>query len=168
MPLNAVSARVPHDLLSWLAEPGMLTARVRALCGPAMGFRRLGRLRESALSTPLRERLKVADDICLLREIEFCASGERIVFAQTVLPASTVERYPWLRELGDTPLGEALDRSMHRSSGSRLNMLNFLRVTRLPRLRVAAMDMNRCGPGAPCTVSTGCRSSCRRSSCPSC
>ena len=71
-PLNAVSARVPHDLLSWLAEPGMLTARVRALCGPEMGFRRLGRLRESALSTPLRERLKIDDEACLLREIEFC------------------------------------------------------------------------------------------------
>jgi fumarylpyruvate hydrolase len=107
-PLHAVSERVPHDLLSWLAEPGMLTARVRALCGPAMGFRRLGRLRESALSTPLRERLKVDDDSCLLREIEFCAEGERIVFAQTVLPASTTTRYPWLRELGDSPLGEAL------------------------------------------------------------
>ena len=103
-----MSARVPHELLSWLAEPGMLTARVRALCGPAMEFRRLGRLRESALSTPLRARLEVADDSCLLREIEFCTSGERIVFAQTVLPASTVEHYPWLRELGDSPLGETL------------------------------------------------------------
>jgi fumarylpyruvate hydrolase len=107
-PLNAVAARVPHDLLSWLAEPGLLTARVRALCGPAMGFRRLGGLRESALSTPLRERLKVDDDTCLLREIEFCASGERVVFAQTVMPASTLGHYPWLRELGDSPLGEAL------------------------------------------------------------
>jgi fumarylpyruvate hydrolase len=107
-PLAVVSARVPHDLLSWLAEPGLLTARVRALCGPAMEFRRLGRLRDSELSTSLRERLKVGDETCLLREIEFCASGERIVFAQTVLPASTIDRYPWLRELGDSPLGEAL------------------------------------------------------------
>jgi fumarylpyruvate hydrolase len=107
-PLTAVSGRVPHDLLSWLAEPGMLTARVRALCGPAMEFRRLGGLRESTLSTPLRERLKVDDATCLLREVEFCASGDRIVFAQTVLPASTIGYYPWLRELGDSPLGEAL------------------------------------------------------------
>ena len=107
-PLATVSGRVPQDLLSWLAEPGMLTARVRALCGPAMGFRRLGRLRDSELSTSLRDRLKVDDETCLLREVEFCASGERIVYAQTVLPASTVDRYPWLRELGDSPLGEAL------------------------------------------------------------
>jgi fumarylpyruvate hydrolase len=99
---------VPHDLLSWLAEPGMLTARVRALCGPAMEFRRLGRLRDAELSTSLRERLQVDDATCLLREVEFCASSGRIVFAQTVLPASTVDRYPWLRELGDSPLGEAL------------------------------------------------------------
>jgi fumarylpyruvate hydrolase len=107
-PLAAVAARVPHDLLSWLAEPGMLTARVRALCGSAMGFRRLGSLRESALSTTLAERLEVDDATCLLRDVEFCSSGERIVFAQTVLPASTVQHYPWLRELGDSPLGEAL------------------------------------------------------------
>ena len=30
------------------------------------------------------------------------------MFAQTVLPASTLGQYPWLRELGDSPLGEAL------------------------------------------------------------
>jgi fumarylpyruvate hydrolase len=106
--LTAVAGRVPHELLSWLAEPGLLTARVRALCGPAMGFRRLGRLREAGLSTSLRERLKVEDDTCLLREVEFSSNADRIVFAQTVLPASTVARYPWLRELGDSPLGEAL------------------------------------------------------------
>ncbi len=73
-----------------------------------MGFRRLGRLRESPLSPALRERLKVGDLTCLLREIEFSSNDDRIVFAQTVLPASTVARYPWLSELGDSPLGEAL------------------------------------------------------------
>ena len=106
--LTEVAGIVPHDLLSWLAEPGLLTARVRALCGPAMGFRRLGRLREAGLSTSLRERLKLEDESCWLREVEFSSGGGRIVFAQTVLPASTVARFPWLRELGDTPLGEAL------------------------------------------------------------
>jgi fumarylpyruvate hydrolase len=107
-PLADVAGRVPPDLLSWLAEPGLLTARVRALCGPAMGFRRLGRLREAELSSSLRDRLKVDDATCLLREVEFSSEGDRIVFAQTVLTASTVERYPWLSELGDSPLGEAL------------------------------------------------------------
>ena len=68
----------------------------------------LGGLRDSALSTSLRERLQVDDETCLLRNVEFCASGERIVFAQTVLPASTLGHYPWLHELGDSPLGEAL------------------------------------------------------------
>ncbi len=89
-----------------------------------MEFRRLGGLRESDLSTSLRERLQVDDETCLLREVEFCASGERIVFAQTVLPASTVEHYQWLRELGDSPLGEAL------RNESRSNTPNFLRATR--------------------------------------
>lgn len=107
-PLNAVAGRAPQELLSWLAEPGLLTARVRALCGPTLGFRRLGRLREAGLPPSLRERLQVNDETCLLREVEFCSDGDRIVFAQTVLPASTLSRYPWLRELGDSPLGEAL------------------------------------------------------------
>ena len=109
-PLAAVAARAPQELLSWLAEPGLLTARVRALCGPAMVFRRLGGLQESPLSTTLRERLQLDDADCLLRDVEFCVDGERLVFAQTVLPASTLARYPWLRELGDSPLGEALRR----------------------------------------------------------
>jgi fumarylpyruvate hydrolase len=109
-PLAAVAARAPQELLSWLAEPGLLTARVRALCGPAMVFRRLGGLREAPLSSTLCERLQLDDSDCLLRDVEFCVDGERLVFAQTVLPASTLARYPWLRELGDSPLGEALRR----------------------------------------------------------
>jgi fumarylpyruvate hydrolase len=109
-PLADVGARAPQELLSWLAEPGLLTARVRALCGPAMAFRRLGGLREAPLSSTLCERLQLGDVDCLLRDVEFCFDGERLVFAQTVLPASTLARYPWLRELGDSPLGEALRR----------------------------------------------------------
>jgi fumarylpyruvate hydrolase len=62
------------------------------------------------LSSTLCERLQLDDADCLLRDVEFCVDGERLVFAQTVLPASTLARYPWLRELGDSPLGEALRR----------------------------------------------------------
>jgi chorismate-pyruvate lyase len=104
-PLAAVAARAPQELLSWLAEPGLLTARVRALCGASMVFRRLGELKAAPLPAMLQQRLGVADADCLLREIEFRAAAGRLVFAQTVLPAATLARYPWLRELGDSPLG---------------------------------------------------------------
>jgi fumarylpyruvate hydrolase len=110
-PLAVVAPRAPRELLSWLAEPGLLTARVRALCGAAMVFRRLGEPRSAPLPASLRQRLGVAGGDCLLREIEFCATAKRLVFAQTVLPEATLARHPWLRELGDSPLGETLRQS---------------------------------------------------------
>jgi chorismate--pyruvate lyase len=110
-PLAAVAGRVPEGLLSWLAEPGLLTARVRALCGADMRFRMLGPLLDAPLPVGLRTRLGVADTRCLLRDVEFCCAADRIVFAQTVLPASTVEHYAWLHDLGDAPIGETLRRA---------------------------------------------------------
>jgi chorismate--pyruvate lyase len=103
--------------MSWLAEPGLLTARVRELCGASMQFRMLGPLRPAPLPESLQARLAVADAGCLLREIEFCHGTERIIFAQTIIPEATVAAFPWLRELGEAPLGEALrdaDRPLER------------------------------------------------------
>jgi chorismate--pyruvate lyase len=110
-PLGTIEPIAPPDLLSWLAEPGLLTDRVRALCGERMRFRMLGPLRDATLPLELRARLRVSDQRCLLRDIEFRCDDERIVYAQTVLPDSTLSRYPWLRELGDSPIGETLRRA---------------------------------------------------------
>lgn len=110
-PLARVELLAPPELVSWLAEPGLLTARVRALCGERMRFRMLGPLRDAMLPLELRSRLGVSDQRCLLRDIEFRCNDDRIVYAQTVLPDSTLCRYPWLRELGDSPIGETLRRA---------------------------------------------------------
>ena len=110
-PLERIERLAPPGLRSWLAEPGLLTARIRALCGDRMRFRMLGPLRLVRLSDELQARLDVTDQRCLLREIEFRCEAERIVFAQTVLPESTVAAYPWLRDLGDSPIGESLRRA---------------------------------------------------------
>jgi chorismate--pyruvate lyase len=99
----------PPPLVPWLAEPGLLTARVRAAAGADTQFRML-RLEQASLPAELRARLDVNDTGGLSREIEFACAGERWVFAQSVFPDSTVARYPWLRQLGDSPLGEALRR----------------------------------------------------------
>jgi chorismate--pyruvate lyase len=96
-------------LLPWLAEPGLLTARVRAACGEAMSLRML-RLERASLAPPLRDRLGVEDADCLLREVEISCGPNRWIFAQSVFPVSTVVRYPWLGELGDKGLGESLAR----------------------------------------------------------
>jgi chorismate--pyruvate lyase len=105
--LEACASRAPAALVPWLAEPGLLTAKVRAAGGEATQFRML-RLAPLPLSASLRSRLAVADEAGLVREIEFACHGVRWIFAQSVFPESTTARYPWLRDLGETPLGEAL------------------------------------------------------------
>jgi len=109
VPLEACAARAPAGLLPWLAEPGLLTARVRAAGGAATRFRML-RLEPAPLPESLKLRLDVGEGGGLVREIEFACGGERWIFAQSVFPDSTLARYPWLRELGESPLGEALRR----------------------------------------------------------
>lgn len=109
VPLDRCTARVPADLVPWLAEPGLLTARVRAAAGDATRFHML-RLEAAPLPPTLRARLSVDDETGLVREIEFARGSVRWIFAQSVFPDSTVDRYPWLRELGESPLGEALRR----------------------------------------------------------
>jgi chorismate--pyruvate lyase len=100
--------RVPPSLVLWLAEPGLLTARVRAACGEATRLRML-RLEPAPLDLALARRLGVDDVTCLLREIEFTCGTRRWIFAQSVLPQSTVRQHPWLRDLGDRGLGESLN-----------------------------------------------------------
>ena len=109
--LDRVEAQVPPVLRSWLAEPGLLTARIRELCGDRMRFHMLAPLRAMHLSDELQARLGGRDHGGLLREIEFRCLRERVVYAQTVLPDSTVRAHPWLRELGDSPIGESLRRA---------------------------------------------------------
>ncbi len=108
-PLAAHQGRVPDLLGPWLAEPGLLTARVRAACGDAMSLRLL-RLERAPLAPQLRCALGVDDVDCLLREVEIGCGATRWIFAQSVFPESTVQRYPWLADLGDKGLGESLAR----------------------------------------------------------
>jgi chorismate--pyruvate lyase len=108
LPFAECRERVPPVLVPWLEEPGLLTARVRAACGAAARLRLL-RLEPAALDQHIARRLGVDDATCLLREIEFTCGARRWIFAQTVLPQSTVQHHPWLRDLGDRALGESLN-----------------------------------------------------------
>jgi len=105
--LDECRARVPAALEPWLAEPGLLTARVRAACGEAARLKLL-RLEPAPLEPRIARRLGVDEPTCLLREIEFTCGAQRWVYAQSVFPQSTVRQHPWLRELGDNGLGESL------------------------------------------------------------
>jgi chorismate lyase len=99
--------RAPRNLHPWLAEPGLLTARVRGACGDQTRFRLL-RVERAPLAPPLALRMGVADAGCLIREIEFSCGDARWIFAQSVFPDSTVGQHPWLADLGSVALGESL------------------------------------------------------------
>jgi len=105
--LAECAERVPPLLMPWLAEPGLLTSRVRAQCGAAARLRLL-RLDPLPLDPAVAYRLGVDDVMSLVREVEFTCGARRWVFAQSVFPQSTVQVHPWLRELGDRGLGESL------------------------------------------------------------
>lgn len=105
--LDECLRRAPAELHPWLAEPGLLTARVRRSCGERTQFALL-RLEPGPLDGALAVRMGVHDDGCLLREIEFACGGIRWIFAQSVFPDSTVQEHPWLANLGAIALGEQL------------------------------------------------------------
>lgn len=107
MTLGECVTRAPESLRPWLSEPGLLTARVKSTCGPEARLRLL-RLEPAPLGPGIARRLGVDDAGCLLRDIEFTCGARRWIFAQSVFPRSTVDRHPWLRELGDNGLGESL------------------------------------------------------------
>ncbi len=105
--LDECAGRVPAELRPWLEEPGLLTARVRAACGPSTGLRLL-RLEPAPIDPRVRRRLGVEDAIGYVREIEITCGTARWIFARSIFPQSTVQQHPWLRQLGDNGLGESL------------------------------------------------------------
>jgi chorismate lyase len=131
--LDQCLERAPRELHPWLAEPGLLTARVRRACGSETRFRLL-RVARSRLAAALARRMNVADTGCLVREIEFACGGTRWIFAQSVFPDSTVRQHPWLAELGNVALGESL---LGRADVSR-QPLEYSELRRSDELAVAA------------------------------
>jgi len=109
LPLEICRSRVPETLIPWLAEPGLLTARVHACCGDGAQLNLL-RVVRTPLAPPDARRLDVADRGCLRREIELRCGARRWIYACSIFPDSTVRAHPWLGELGGNGLGETLAR----------------------------------------------------------
>jgi chorismate--pyruvate lyase len=142
VPLAECVDRAPPLLVPWLAEPGLLTSRVRAPCGADARLRLL-RLEPAPMDPGIAHRLGVDDATCLLREIEFTCGVRRWVFAQSVLPQSTVRSHPWLRELGERGLGE----SMSAVEDVRREPLEYLELPAgHPLARAACPGDPACGP----------------------
>jgi chorismate--pyruvate lyase len=96
-----------HRLRTWLIGKGLLTARLKAVCGPRFALR-LVDLWSGELDPAQRRALRADDNAGLFRDVEMVCGDQVWVFAQSVLPDSTLNAHPWLAELGDAALGETL------------------------------------------------------------
>jgi chorismate lyase len=99
---------VDATLRAWLIGKGLITARMRAACGERFCLRQVEQW-TGLLDGALQSALRVADNAGLFREVELCCTDQVWVFAQTVIPDSTLCVHPWLAELGDASLSETLN-----------------------------------------------------------
>jgi chorismate--pyruvate lyase len=101
------AAGIDERLREWLTSEGLLTERIRTLSPRGVRLRLRGQHR--VMPDPDARALLDCDaEPVLAREIELLTDDVPLVFARTLIPETTLRSHPWLRELGETPLGEAL------------------------------------------------------------
>jgi chorismate--pyruvate lyase len=99
---------VDGQVRPWLIGKGLLTKRLKAVCGEHFSLR-LIELRSELISPANKLALGVRDAAALVREVEMYFDDRLWVFAQTIMPDSTLSAHPWLAELGDAALGETMN-----------------------------------------------------------
>ena len=92
---------------AWLAEPGLLTERLRACCEGRQGLTVVAE-RETPLAAAESALLQAPGNAAFVREIELTCDGRPWVFAQSLVPLATLARHGWLSTLGEAALGERL------------------------------------------------------------
>ncbi len=92
---------------AWLAEPGLLTERLRSCCSGRPGLVVVSE-REAPLAAADAALLLAPGNVAFVREIELTCDGRPWVFAQSLIPLATLARHGWLSGLGDSALGERL------------------------------------------------------------
>ena len=101
------AAGVPQPARHWLTVSESLTAAVRAVSREFSVHRRL-----EAWHLPLRDEAKALGvrphERVWMREVVLADAGTPLVFAHTVAARRALPAWPWLRGLGDRPLGEVL------------------------------------------------------------
>jgi chorismate--pyruvate lyase len=101
-------ADVPAVIRAWLTYPGLLSARMRELFGAAAYGLRVVREQQRNDCGKALARMACPQGAALVREIEIMNGSRRAMYAQTCIPAQTLQRQPWLRQLGTRSLGETL------------------------------------------------------------
>jgi chorismate--pyruvate lyase len=95
-------------LYGWLTDTGLLTARLRRQCGANF---RLTVIEDHVGAQPGSSTDK-------LRRIVLWCGDQPCIYAETLLPLTTTAEHPWLKELGDEPLGETLQTRSDVTRGS--------------------------------------------------
>jgi chorismate--pyruvate lyase len=97
----------PPAAAAWLAEPGLLTERLRACCDGEPGLSLIAEA-EAPLAAEDAAVLRASGNTAFVREIALTCDGRPWVFAQTLIPEATLARQRWLSALGRAALGERL------------------------------------------------------------
>jgi chorismate--pyruvate lyase len=99
---------VEENVRPWLIGQGLLSGRLKAACGDHFALRLVDQW--SGMPTGSQKSgLRADDNAALFRDVEMYRDDQVWVFAQTVIPDSTLCLHPWLAELGDTPLDSTLE-----------------------------------------------------------
>lgn len=98
---------VEHQARPWLIGKGLISLRMKAVCGEHFSLRLIDQW-TGLLSRAHKAALRSDDNAGLFRDVEMSHRDSVWVFAQTVIPDSTLSAHPWLAELGDAALGETL------------------------------------------------------------
>jgi len=99
---------VDAQLRPWLIGKGLLTQRLRNVCGARFSVRVVDHW-TGLLNGSHNAALRVADNAGLFCDTEMLCDDQVWVFSQCVIPDSTLSAHPWLAELGDSALDETLD-----------------------------------------------------------
>ena len=100
-------AAVDAHVRPWLIGKGLITLRMKAVCGERFALRLVDQW-TGLLNAAHKSALRVPDNAGLFRDVEMCCGEQVWMFAQTIIPDSTLCAHPWLAELGDSALGETL------------------------------------------------------------
>ena len=95
------------QLRPWLIGKSLLTLRLKSVCGERFGLRLVHQW-TGLLDSSHQAILQSRDSAGFFRDVEMCCGEQVWVFAETVIPDSTLSLHPWLAELGDAALGETL------------------------------------------------------------
>jgi chorismate lyase len=96
-----------HQARPWLIGKGLVSLRMKAVSGEHFTLQLIDQW-TGLLTAAHKTALRSSDNAGLFRDVEMSHRGNVWVFAQTVIPDSTLCVHSWLAELGDTALGETL------------------------------------------------------------